>query len=157
MTASRFRVLLAVYCVLFVAGIVVSFLSGGYSQELTDAYANEPAPPWMDHFWAFLGIVAVLLIAMLASYVGMFFFKAWARMLALVTTIISIALLPFSGPALSSAAEQTLFETSNILWGVILALAYWSPVVSDRFASRRAPEASSSSAALGPDTNGSPG
>lgn len=146
MNASRFRVLLAVYCVLFIAGIVVSFIPGGYSQELTDAYANEPAPPWMEYFWMFLGVVAVLLITMLASYVGMFFFQAWARMLALATTIISIALIPFSGPALSSAAEQTLFETSSILWGVILALAYGSPAISERFASRRAPEAPSSNA-----------
>jgi hypothetical protein len=145
MTADRFRLLLAVYCVLFIAGIVVSFIPGGYSQELTTAYANEPAPAWMDHFWAFLGIVAVLLIGMLVSYVGMFFFKPWARTLALVTTIISIALIPFSGAALSSAAEQALFETSSILWGVILALAYWAPVVSDRFSPRQAPEAPNSS------------
>lgn len=140
MTASRFRLLLAVYCVLFIAGIAVSFIPGGYSQALTTAYENEPAPLWMDHFWPFLGVVAVLLIAMLVSYAGMFFFKAWARTLALVTTIISIVLIPISGPSLTSAAEETLFETSSILWGVILALAYWSPV-SDRFSSRPAPEA----------------
>lgn len=140
MTASRFRLMLAVYCVLFIAGIVVSFIPGGYSQELTNAYANEPAPAWMDHFWPFLGIVAVLLIGMLVSYVGMFFFKSWARTLALVTTIISIALIPFSGPALSSAAEQALFEISSILWGMILALAYWASPVSDRFSPRQAPE-----------------
>jgi len=128
MTETRFRQILALYGVLLVAGIVASFVPGGYSQALADAYASEPEPKLSQNTWLLVGIVVPMLAAVLAGYIGMFFFKRWARSLSLLTTLAGIVLILFVGPTLSSAVEDTLFEASSLLWGGALALAYFSPV-----------------------------
>lgn len=128
MTETRFRQILALYGVLMVAGIVASFMPGGYSQALADAYENEPAPMLLETLWLSIAVVVPLFIGVLAGYIGMFFFKAWARTLSLITTAAGTALILFLGPALSTAAEGVFFEASSLLWGGALALAYFSPV-----------------------------
>jgi hypothetical protein len=129
MTKARFRQLLILYIsLLLLAGIVVAFVPGEYSQELADTYANEPEPQIMRNIGLLLSLAIPLFVAFVAGFIGLFLFKSWGWILSLFATAASLALLLFLGPTLSSALESVLFEASSLIWGAVLALAYYSPI-----------------------------
>lgn len=132
MTSAKFRLLILLHLALIAGGIAAVFLPGGYSQELADAYANEPTPWLTDGSWLSIAVVGGLIIVWLAGLVGLFLFKRWGRTLSLYSTAAEFLIYPFQGPSLSSALEATFFEASILVWGAVLALAYFSSV-SERF------------------------
>lgn len=131
MTHSMFRKLLFVSIVLSLAAMVVAVFPT-YSEALAIAYENEPQPWFMENPWIFGGVAAVLLLAWLASLVGLFLYKPWGRTLSLYSTFAALLVTPFIGVLLSSGIESALFDASSMVWGAVLALSYFSPV-SDRF------------------------
>ena len=62
-----------------------------------------------------------------------FFFWRPARVLALIGTLLAIEALPFFEPFVATGLATLFNEGSSILWGMVLALAYWSPLA-QRFA-----------------------
>jgi hypothetical protein len=78
--------------------------------------------------------IAVLLLALpalglaVASTIGLFFFKRWARPMALVATALTLVLLLLAGMDAYSGLETMLDYLSSMLWGACLAMAYWSPL-----------------------------
>jgi len=128
MSDTRYRQLLFLYVALVVAAVAAMFVPGGYSAELADAFANEPDAWLMRSFWLQLAILAPLLVAWIFGLVGLFFFKWWGRTLSTYSTIAGLLVYPFMSPSLSSGLESTLFEAHTLLWGALLALAYFSPV-----------------------------
>jgi hypothetical protein len=128
MSKTKFRLLLLLSVATTLAAIGAFFIPGGYSQELADAYANEPEPWLFRNMWLTLAVIIPLLAVGIASFIGLFFFKRWGRTASFYTTIIALGISLFCGPVLSSALESTLFEASTLSWGAILALAYFSPV-----------------------------
>lgn len=132
MSETKFRVLVVLQFVISIAAVAVVFLPAGYSQELEAAYAAEPVTWLVDGGWLSIVVVGLFLVAWLASQIGLFLFKRWGRTLSLYFTVAEFILTPFQGPTLSSALESTLLDTSMLLWGAMLALAYFS-TVSNRF------------------------
>ena len=132
MTKTRFRQLLGLYVALELASITLGFFPNGYSRTLAEAYSNEPAPWLLEQSWLLVGIFAPLAAAGVAGLVGLFLLRAWGRTLSVCFTIVVLSLMPFAGPTLYSAPEQVSSEAASLLWGIILALAYWSPI-SSRF------------------------
>jgi hypothetical protein len=132
MTESRFRQFLVLYVLLELIAIALGHLPNGYSTSLAEAYSNEPEPWLFQHTWLFIGSVALLVVAGIAGLIGLYFFRAWARALSVCVTLATLAFMPFTGPTLYSALEQPPSEAASTVWGVILALAFWS-AVSDRF------------------------
>ena len=130
MSDSKFRWLLVLYVVVTLAAMGAAFVPGGYSQELADAFAQEPESWFFRHIWLALAVALPLLAAIIAGVAGLFFFKRWGRTVSLYATILSLVLYVFSGPEIYSAWESALFEVSSLLWGAILALAYYSPIAS---------------------------
>ena len=105
-----------------------AFVPGGYSQALADAYAQEPEPWFIRNVWLGLAFALPLLAAIVAGLVGLFFFRRWGRTVSFYSTIVSLCLYSLSGPEIYSPLENVLFEVSSLLWGAILALAYYSPI-----------------------------
>jgi hypothetical protein len=132
MSETKFRLLVVLQFVISLASIATVFLPVGYSQELEAAYAAEPATWLTAGSGLSLVVVGLFLIAWLASQIGLVLFKRWGRTLSLYATLGEFALAPFQGPILSSALESTLLDTTMLLWGAILALAYFS-TISNRF------------------------
>lgn len=128
MTDRRFRIILIAYIVSLLAAIIANFVPGGYSAGLSAAYKAEPY--WLADA-SLTVLVAVLLltiVAMTVGIVGLYFFKPWARSLSFLLTVAGTPVAAFAGPTLVSGLESTLWEISTLLWGAILALAYYSPV-----------------------------
>lgn len=127
MTESRFLLILWSYVAVTLASIVDGFFPT-YSDALASAYAGEPEDWLSRNIWAEVIVFTLLLCSWLAGLIGLFFFKRWARSLSLAQTFLGLAISFFLGPTLFSSLHLSLLETSILLWGVILALAYFSPV-----------------------------
>lgn len=79
----------------------------------------------LQSFAGSLGFAAFL--ALCVGLVGMLAFWRWARALTLWSTVVVYLPLPLGGPAVVSGFAYTLDAVAAILWGVLLACAYWSP------------------------------
>ena len=127
MSPTIFRILIVCSVVL---GTGAAFLDTLFPellpQSIAQAVENEPLPALFDNLWLTVTIFLPVLIIVIISTIGLFFLKAWARALAFYSTILSFAMYPFFGPILSSAWSSALTEASSLLWGAILAIAYYS-------------------------------
>jgi hypothetical protein len=127
MTIARFRLFLTASAVLSILAIATVFLPDGYSQALADAYANEPLPWLFQNEYAAIGVGVVALAITIVGYVGLFLLKRWGRGLSLGITVLGLPLYLLTGPTLLSPLEAMLSDTSLMVWGACLALAYYSP------------------------------
>jgi len=132
MTSTRFRILLVVSTALFIAAALADDLVPPvFSEELAAAYAKKEA--WVDtNFWPAVALAVLLGGSTVAGLIGLFFFQRWGRSLSLCSSIGVFVVYPALGPSLTSPLAGALDEASSLLWGAILALAYYSQV-SDRF------------------------
>lgn len=81
-----------------------------------------------------LGVAGlVLLIAGVASFVGLYRFRTWAPGLAIVTTVLAMPITILIGPMAMSGWAMTFEELSSMLWGAVVVLPYLSPL-KERFA-----------------------
>lgn len=129
MSPRQFRVIL-------IASLVTGLI-GGFIDLLWPALVPEPlAQAWAafndespDLFMILVFIFCLLfLVPACAACVGLYLFRPWARPLAVITTALGLLLYPILGPNLSSGWSQLFSELSSTLWGVSLALAYFSPL-----------------------------
>jgi uncharacterized membrane protein len=131
MKNSSFRTLICINVALNAAGIVaVAFPT--YSESLSMAAESEPRPWLMSNLWLAGGATGLLLSAWILGLAGLFFFKRWARTLALYTTGLTLLATPWFGTYVYSGIETALFEAAALTWGAVLAASYFSPV-STRF------------------------
>jgi hypothetical protein len=133
MTDRKFRALIALHLALTFGSIGAAFLPNSYSPALSEAYANEPTPAFLENHLLPLAIVSVLLAVWVSSIVGLWMFKRWGRALSLYATIATLAITPFFGSVvLSTGLENALYEAAALCWGAVLALAHYS-AINDRF------------------------
>lgn len=69
-----------------------------------------------------------LLILTLVSFVGLLKFKRWGRNLAIITTLAGLIFAALAGPSEFEGWEWALLSLDGMIWGAVLALAYWSPI-----------------------------
>lgn len=128
MTGARFRQLLWAYVVLL-ALETGSFFFPVFGATLPAACEVE-TETWLTSSPLLAGaLLGALALAWLAGFAGLFLFKAWARPLALYSTLAGYLIYPSLGMTLASGFESMLAEASATVWGAILALAYFSTVI----------------------------
>ena len=127
MTETSFLKLLWIYVALMVSAIAASAFAP-HSEALQAAVDRESNSWLWRHAWASIAVYAVLVAAWLVGLVGLFRFKVWGRSLSLYSTVASVLVYPLMGSSLSWGVESSLYESSTMLWGAILAIAYFSPV-----------------------------
>lgn len=89
-----------------------------------------------------LGIV----VATVVSVVGLFVFWRPARPLTLFLAVVGLSLTPLSGPVVESGLTCSFHDLTMVLQGVIITLAYFSPI-KDFFAADSKPVLQTSPAA----------
>ncbi|HEY3053594.1 MAG TPA: DUF2007 domain-containing protein [Thermoanaerobaculia bacterium] len=133
MTASRFRLLVIAWMILYVW--LSYFPRSSYKQPeyLKEAFRyngyGAVIPPSANLGYLFL-------FAYLAAAVGLLIFNNWARHLLMVTNVIHIAMRPFFGVSVRGPFDSTLSFVMLLLNGTILAFAY-SPPLSRAFRAAR--------------------
>ena len=127
MSSTLFRTFILIYILLVTAAASVdALLPELLPRAIAQAVENEPLPMLFENVWLTAAIFIPLFMALIVSIIGLFFFRAWARMLAFYSTVLTFAVYPFFGPTLSSAWASALSDASSLLWGAILAVAYYS-------------------------------
>lgn len=134
MTSAYFRALILISVAAGFAGSFVDFLFPYLvSASLSAAVESEPPPALLaENPWVSLAIFGPIVVAGIASTIGLFYFRRWARIFSLVVLGAGFALTPFLGTTLSSGLSYTLIEFAATTWGAVLAIAYCSPL-SQRF------------------------
>ena len=133
-TETGFRVVLASSVVAGIIGIIIMMLSeASLPFELQRYVSQQAAGPMSARDLVAIVIWVPAMVITLIAAIGMFFFWRPARVLALVGTLLALAALPFSEPFVATGLATLFNEGSSILWGMVLALAYWSSLA-QRFA-----------------------
>jgi O-antigen/teichoic acid export membrane protein len=127
MSSHQFRFLLLASLVVGIVGVFVDFVFPALiPQPLLSALdeVNEQASDTL----VFAIMALALLIALIASYIGLYKFRNWGRRCALWVTVASVIVNPFLGAAVQSGAAAGLLELSSVLWGAVIASSYGSTV-----------------------------
>lgn len=140
-----FRALIAASFVLFFLTIGLVFVEPELPDEVVNFIAEHSADPVEGLLAAESGALVVIgtavlvlyLGAYLASLAGMLAYKPWARMVYIVTTALSILLLPLAGATFSFRWQSTADALYWLVDGALLVLLFTEPVRS-RFAARAA-------------------
>lgn len=133
-TETGFRVILGSSVAAGIIGIIVMVLSeASLPFELQRYVSRQSAGPLSGRDLIVLVIWVPAMVISLIAAIGMFFFWRPARVLALIGTLLALAALPFSEPFVATGLATLFNEGASILWGMVLALAYWSPLA-QRFA-----------------------
>ena len=101
--------------------IVARSGDGGWPSHAGARFASASDTVW-------LVLLVSLILAAFAVQVGLFFFRAWARAIYVVLTLAFLVTVPFSGLSISLPLEAALYEAVSIADGLIIALAYFSPL-----------------------------
>ena len=130
-----FRGFIVLGVLLSVLGAAVDLLvPGSVPAELAEAYASVSAIE--DATLISLAGLSVFALALaivgIVALIGLYFFKRWGRRLSLAITVISVLIYPALGPAVYSGWALMLTVSSVMLWGAVLAMAYFS-VLQSRF------------------------
>jgi hypothetical protein len=129
MSPKSFRLLVALYVLTSAtsAGIAM-LLPDLVPQSIAHAIENEPAHAIFENPVLILLLFVSFAVAGVAGTVGLIFFKRWARPLSLWITVLGFAIYPLLGTAVASPWADALSDASFMLWGAILAIAYFSPL-----------------------------
>ena len=138
MTPKLFRCLVISWFLLSLAAGAIDWLFPSLiSASLNKALETTREADFIrEHLFIFAFIGIPWLLLFFAGAFGLLFFKRWARPAALYSTLIGLVLFPFTGPSLSSGLANSLNEASLLLWGAVLAVAYFSPL-SERFSAEK--------------------
>lgn len=129
MTQTGFRVVLGSSIAAGLVAIIVAILSEAFLPfELQQYVSTQAASPMSPRVVVAFAIWVPAVVMTLAAAVGMYFFWRPARALALIGTLLALAALPFHEPTVETGLAIFFNEGASILWGMVLALAYWSPL-----------------------------
>lgn len=120
-------VILGSICLAILGEFLDFFVPGTLPPALEDAYAAYSVQDVEQSLALVLGVLALLMaMAGIALTLGLLLLKPWSRSLALGVTILSCALYPLFGLTLYSGWAFLLVQASTLLWGMALAMAYFS-------------------------------
>ena len=129
--ATIFRFLVVASLAIAVLGSSVdSFVPGLLPTVLEDAYEAYAAAeePTMSRALTLGGLALVLLIGTVVGTIGLLLFKPWGRHFSLWLSVLAMLSYPFLGTVVYSGWATMLTETSMMLWGAALAMAYFAEI-----------------------------
>ena len=128
-TKTALRLIIVAEVVLGIGSITAYELSKSAMPEALRSFESNQfegeISPMLVVTFCFL---IVFLIALLTAWIGLFVFWKPARMLYLITMVVSLLLGPFFGPYVETGLSYTLCEATSIVSGIILTLVYFSPL-----------------------------
>jgi hypothetical protein len=131
MNKSRFHLLLSLSIIFPIMSLMASLVFPNENIELTYRFIEElesanTGYPDMDMLLVPASII--LLVLLIATYVGLFLFKPWARLFFVMGFVLSIPTYFIGGLWVSSGLDQLFYDAYLLTSGAIIAVAYYSPV-----------------------------
>ena len=132
MTVRLFRGLIVASLLLGVAGGIVDWVFPSLlPTSLAEAQDSLPLPALMEFDWGWLligGFGALLLVGGGGATVALWMLRRWGRTASLWFTILTVPLSVWEGAFAHSGVAWALSDLALMLWGAVLAAAYWSPL-----------------------------
>ncbi|MEZ5537059.1 MAG: hypothetical protein R3F02_15730 [Thiolinea sp.] len=129
MSKAKFRLLLLVTIVLVVlAGTSDNLWQNSVQKQVFEYAYNLESAVEVGESLVLVTLAFLAILFSITSIIGLMLFKNWARHLYLATLILSATSYPFQGVSIFSGLSQLFYDTSILLFGVILCLIYYSPV-----------------------------
>lgn len=122
MTVFKFRALIIAGVALSIAGLIFDLW---LSPTLPDHETWELSTLGVV---IILGVTVALLVLTIVLTVGLYFFRWWAPIGFLITTIMWLIGLAFVGQSEITGIAAMCYDASNLLNGAVLAAAYWSSI-----------------------------
>ncbi|AFU99935.1 hypothetical protein [Simiduia agarivorans] len=119
-----------------VLSLLVAVVAGVYDYVWPDPFADQ-ALNYVAEIEPVLeggALIVVTILGFIAgimaivSFIGLLLFKSWARHIYLAGFVVAFSLYPFFGVMVTSGISQIFYDLSMVLSGVVIALAYYSPV-----------------------------
>jgi hypothetical protein len=128
-TRAEFRLLVLFNALLIPAAMFVSSYDVRLLPPEQQAWLATRVNLLSTPLQSIAGIVSfTAFIALCIGLAGLLAFQGWARWLTLAATIAIYVPMPLSGTIVLSGFAYTMDSVAAILWGVLLAVAYWAPV-----------------------------
>jgi len=151
MTIPQFRSLLIASLVLgLAAGFFDTVFPSAVPEALLQADTADNANLSMSTpmLAFFMLVVLIGVVGYIAAFIGLFRFRPWAPRFAIFSTVLLILIMPVMEASVSSGWASALTELSSTLWGVVLAVVYFSPLKEKFIASRLEHETTSQETAI---------
>ena len=135
MPPSVFRVLLvSSVLIAIIAGTIDFIVPNAVPEELAQAQKKYDESLATSNSIAFTLLITLAGILSVGSTVGLYMFKSWARPLAILATAFGLFMFGVFEANVYSGWAMALNEMASMLWGSVIAAAYFSPL-KDRFLS----------------------
>ena len=131
MNKSRFHLLLSLSIIFPIMSLMASLVFPNENVALTYSFIEELESAntgYPDIDMVLVPASIILLVGLIATYVGLFLFKPWARLLFVMGFVLSIPTYFMGGLWVSSGLEQLFYDACLLTCGAIIAVAYFSPV-----------------------------
>jgi len=140
-TSGTFRLLLGISLAMFGLHAIVSVMT---EQMLPAALrdCNSDSDGWYEQpgtaGYVIIGAAALYLVVLIASYIGMFRLRKWGRVCFAASKAAGIILCAFPPPSVEASISQSLGWLMSIIEGIIIAIAYFTPLFDQAEEERRA-------------------
>ena len=126
MNFRLFQLLVVSSTVIYIVWFFLPYWSGYLSDDeyRLAEYTGYGAILPVNHFLYYSAWFGLWLI----SALGLFFFQNWARHLYLALSLGTLVAVPFSGFLVAAPVDALFLNANLLLDGVILALAYFTPL-----------------------------
>jgi len=139
-SSTVLRLCLVLEWVLFLAGLGLSFAMERFLPEPLRAWLSAEAEgdPTVRELAVF-GLCILLLISGIVGTVGLFFLQRWAAWLYLINLVLGMPLALLAGPVVDHPLPYAIEEVGTIMYGMVIALAFFSDALRKQPAAPPAP------------------
>jgi hypothetical protein len=126
-TPRQFRALLVASVLVALLGLLIDSLLPSFVPESVRNAELEAMPSELTLAVIAGGVIGVLSILLaIGALVGLFLFRRWGRILGVAAPLVALATYPILGFVINSGFAAISYEISSMLWGAVLAIAYFS-------------------------------
>ena len=135
MNTKIFRLILIAYGITDIAAFISAIISHRMlPPELWSYISSRKLPALTGYERILLYVSCGFVVAAFISYVGLYFWKSWARSLFLLLNIAGLLLIFINPtPFVFTSLLYGFITTNSLLSGIILACAYFNPAIKERF------------------------
>lgn len=129
MTRSQFRILtIFIYALATFAAFYDDIFADDLIIQLRE-YAETLEPEWSDtKLFVLIGLAGIGILYVLYTLIGLLLFWSMARHVYVAGYILFLPLYPLMGYSVYSGMAQSINDVTMVLSGVLICLAYTSPV-----------------------------
>jgi hypothetical protein len=133
MKEKYFKYVLSLSWIILIIGTVVDILTENTLDPLLREYIQKQSESYQFSYVEII-VFFVLFASLIASYIGLYLWKKWARILFISTFIAGYFLTPFyPEPSISSLWADDIYSIAYIINGIAIGMMFFSNEIVNKF------------------------